>query len=59
MSEETTSTPADPATPSAAGGHEQGVGKTGGLPGANADPQASRTPERELQEVQAGEVAPE
>jgi len=44
-------------TPSA-GGHEQGVGKTGGLPGANADPQASRTPERELQEVQAGEVSP-
>ncbi|WP_194906599.1 hypothetical protein [Quadrisphaera sp. INWT6] len=45
-------------TPSASG-HEQGVGKTGGLPGANADPQASQTPERELQEVQAGEVAPE
>jgi hypothetical protein len=50
MSEETSSTSA---------GHEQGVGKTGGLPGANADPQASQTPERELQEVQAGDVAPE
>lgn len=46
-------------TPSSTTGHEQGVGKTGGLPGANADPQAAETPERELQEVQAGEVAPE
>lgn len=43
---------------STSGGHEQGVGKTGGLPGANADPAASQTPEGELQEVQAGEVAP-
>lgn len=38
--------------------HEQGVGKTGGLPGANADPAAAETPERELQELQAGEVSP-
>lgn len=39
--------------------HEHGVGKTGGLPGANADPAASITSDDELDEVQAGDVAPD
>ena len=37
--------------------HEHGVGKTGGLPGSNADPQASESPADEVAELQAGEVA--
>ena len=38
--------------------HEQGVGKTGGLPGANADPAASETNTDEVAELMAGEVSP-
>jgi hypothetical protein len=36
---------------------QHGVGKTGGLPGANADPAASRTTTDEAAELQAGEVS--
>ena len=39
--------------------HEHGVGKTGGLPGSNADPAAAFTSDDELDEVQHGAVAPD
>ncbi len=37
--------------------HEQGVGRTGGLPGANADPATALTPDDESAELMAGDVS--
>ena len=36
---------------------QTGLGKTGGLPGANADPAASETPADQAAELQAGDVS--
>ena len=37
--------------------HEQGQGKTGGLPGQNADPRTSELPADQTAEVMPAEVA--
>ena len=38
-------------------GHEQGAGRTGGLPGANADPGNSELPTDQAAEVMLPDVA--
>ncbi len=36
---------------------QQGAGKTGGLPGANADPVTEELPDDQAAELQAGDVS--